>query len=263
MKLRAIGPIFFSVKSPHDTVHGLFVAQFAEGPARDNAQCPMCANEGSEAGVKTYSEEEFRTAVADATRIATDSLRQRLDELESAQAQGAVATAVATAVAEATAPLEARAADLQTALDAKVLEHQAAVTAAETAEAARKALEDSVAEEKRLAAEAVTASERRQSRVDAVAAVVTFPADHVEKCADGWAALTDEAFAAQLDGFRVLAETYPTATPPVPVSTAPPARSPLTAADHTKPPTGSAISDDLREVFAARENGVNLKGVSA
>jgi hypothetical protein len=169
-------------------------------------------------------EKRTTAAVAGAVATATASLNAELEELKKGSEEAAIQAKIDEAVAKAAGDT----AELQAKLDEAV----AAQTAAE------KLLADTTAF---LEAEAAAAKEkeeadaRKDARVAEVAAVIAFPDKHVEASADRWAEMADEAFAAELEGYKVLAEEHglkPKAKPAVADegSTAPKGRTAMTAA---------------------------------
>lgn len=226
-------------------MHDLIVAALPEGStAHVEADCPVCGDEEPEAGLKTYTEDEFKAAVAEATQAATDALRQRVSELEGNQAQASIDAAIA----EAKAAADAQIAELQASLDAKVLEAKAASDAL----AARNAEIEAEKETARLAAEATA---RQEARVAEVAAIVEFPEEHVTASAERWGAMSDADWATQIGEFKAIAARIPA---PGGVR-----RTAMTAAADTRPAgaAGRVASSELSEVLALRDQGINVRSV--
>ncbi len=145
---------------------------------------------------KTFSEEDVRALVDRAVAERTAELQAKVSEFESSQQTAAIEQRIATATAEADSKL----ADMQAELDKAVLE-------ATTAKTERDSLIAWLEGEKAAAEAAAEIASRKQTRTERVAQVATFPAEYVEKSAERWAALDDEAFEALLSDYAAVAQT--------------------------------------------------------
>jgi hypothetical protein len=145
--------------------------------------------------VSTYSQEQLDAAIAKAIAEATGPLQTKLDELQSQSAEQAQQEAIDAAVAEKVAEN----AELQTKLDAATLE-------AATEKKAREDLEAYLAAEKEKVDAKAEADARKDARIEEIkAAELAFTDEWINENADRLAAMSDEDWAAQLDGWKVLA----------------------------------------------------------
>lgn len=145
--------------------------------------------------VTTFSQEQLDAAIAKAVAEATGPLQTKLDELSSQSAEAAQAEAIAAAVAEKDGELT----ELQTKLDAATLE-------AATEKKAREELEAFLADEKTKAEAKAAADARKDARIEEIkAAELAFDEKWIEDNADRLAAMSDEDWAVQLEGWKVLA----------------------------------------------------------
>lgn len=228
-----------SLKEQHDKL----LAEMPEGATHEEANCSFCSNQviedNPEGGdMKTYTEDEFTTAVQEAVapiQAAADAkvaeIQAKLDEL--------------TAQSE------------QSEVDARIAEVQAKLDVAEAkAAAAEKTLADTISYlESAVEAEAEAArletvkSERRE----AIKAVAAFSDEYVDANIDRWVALSDEAFEATLEDLRAVA----VATPKVESEGASEEVAIETAMENvrTERPSVSTAAD----VFSARNRGIDVR----
>lgn len=215
-------------KAVHDLV-------LATKPDHEHEPCALCDDLEETVGDKTYTDEELAAAVeaakaeavAAAVAEAVAPVQAELDTLKAAQAD----TEVGVAIAAAIAPLEAQVADLETEL-------ATATAAATAATEARDALQATID----AAVEAEAIAERKDERVQAVKDLEFWTDDFIDKNADDFAALTDEAWdekLAELADLRDNARTTVTSTPPR-------GRSAFTASAGDGKPTESATAKLMR-----------------
>lgn len=140
----------------------------------------------------TFSEEELQAAVDSAVAEATAPLKSRITELETTHQQSEWETAKAD--------LDTKIADLESKLDAAVVE----VTQAKEA---KEAVEQAWAEEKQAGEEATAMAARREERLQKVREMACFPEEYVEQNGDRFAAMSDDDFSARLDEWAALAKT--------------------------------------------------------
>lgn len=236
-------------------IHDLLVASAPDGAEHDEATCPFCtpasATDSLEGGMTTYNEDQLRVEVDKATA----SLREELKALSARLGASETEAALAAAVEEATGPLTAKVeeltaelAELTTKFDEATLE---ARTATETHDNLVAFL---TAEQERLDNE-VAATARRDDRLAAVKDVVpSFTEEDLEVRADKWAAMDDEAFTAQLDEYRSIAERLGAGAGDGNGQGAkPPATTAMTAAATTSADKGaSATRSTLRDALSLR-----------
>lgn len=222
-------------------LHDLALARKPEGATHEG--CPLCAVEDpakdlEEKLVKTFSEEEVRSAVEAATR----ELRAELDSLRASQEQVEVETRIKEKVDEATQPLQAQISELQDKLDAAVLEAQT-----------EKARADALEAEKREEAEKAAREARKEERLKAVReAAPKFPDQYLNENADRWTAMSDEDFELRLEEYRLASKAAEAAT----ASAGLPSKTTLKA---TTEGIGSQPSSAAKELFAMRRSGVDVR----
>ena len=224
-------------------LHDRLLEQMPEGAAHDAAGCPVCTDTSSSAPdteggrvAKTYTEEELRAAVAEATKALEDRVAGFEADRHSSE--------IDARVGEVRAELEAQVADLQGRLDAAVLEAKAA---GDERDAILSWLEG---EQRRTEEEAASAA-RRAERIEQVNEVASFPEDYLEENAGRWAAMSDEEFASVLADWQAIGARGSGADRPIPSSTA------LTAS--AKPPKSLS---PLREVVRDfRKQGVDPRSL--
>ena len=186
--------------------HDALIAHMPEGVEHDAASCPLCSSSpkkseevsnsakttiDTEGGdiVSTYTKEEFDAALADATA----PLEAELKELRATQE----AVEVEARIEELQTKHAAEIAELQAKVDSAVLEAEAAKTQyAELAE-----LLEAEAREAEVAALFAAVREERVAQVKEVA---SFPEDHIEARADGWAAMEQESFDALVSDWKAI-----------------------------------------------------------
>lgn len=158
--------------------------------------CPFCSGEyanfiagGSDVSDKTYTEDEIAAAVTKATA----DLRAELDAFKTSAETAEVEARIAAAKAEA----DTKVAELETRIDTLVVEAEAAKTERDAITAWLDA------EAAKVVAEAEAAA-RLDSRVAAVAEVITFPAERIAERSSTWASLNDEQFEALLADYKAL-----------------------------------------------------------
>lgn len=214
--------------------HDLFLAEMPADATHDAATCAICATSPLEgAPVKSYTEDELRAAV----EAGTADLRTELDGLRASAAEQETVAQTATRIAEEKAPLEAKITELQTALDAAVLEA-----------AAEKARADAFDAEKAAAAEAATLEARKDERLAKVKEVANFPDEYLTANADRFVAMSDEDFEARLEDYRQIAAKA-TGTEGIPGTTA------LLATRETA--AGSKSTSAVSDLFAMRRQGID------
>jgi len=212
-------------------VHDLMLAI---KPDHQHEPCALCDLEDT-VGDKTYTDEELAAAVeaaraeavAAAVAEAVAPLEAELDTLRAAQAD----TEVGAAVAAATAPLEAQVTDLETQLATALAE---ATAAAEARDALQATIDEAV--------EAAAIADRKDERVQAVKDLEFWTDDFIDKNADDFAALTDEAWDSKLAELAELRDNARTATS----STPPRGRSAFVASAGDGKPTEGATSKLIR-----------------
>ena len=184
--------------------------------------------------MKTYTEDELRAAV----EAAIGELRGELDTLRASQEASEIESRINAAVATATEPLTAQVTELQSKLDAAVIEAQN-----------EKARADGLEAEKVAAAEAATLAARKDERLGKVKEVANFPQEYLDANAERFAAMSDEDFEARLDEYRQIA-VKGTGTDGLPNKTA------LHAATESGTGGGQPQSA-VRDLFAMRRAGID------
>lgn len=163
------------------------------------ATCAQCATQEGVPVGKTYTEDELRAQVDVAVSQAVGDLRTQLADLQASQEAAAIEERIRTAVEAATGPLQTQVTELQSQLDAAKLETAAAVTRAETAEAA-------VAE----AARATEVASRRDARLAKVKeAAPGFDQAYLDANAQRWAEMAEEDFAERLVEYAAISGATP------------------------------------------------------
>lgn len=140
------------------------------------------------ADAKTYTEEEHNAVLAKVADLET-----KVAALAKSTEDSETDSKIAAAKAES----ESKVTDLQTQLDAKVLEAEAAKTESEKFVAWLEG-------EKTAAEEAATFASRKDERIAQVKEVASFPDEYLEANGDRFAAMSDEAFTAAIEGWKVL-----------------------------------------------------------
>lgn len=150
---------------------------------------------------KAQVDELVAAAVAEAVKTATDPLNTRIAELEASANEDALGEAVAAAVAEAVTPLQTQITDLQAKLD--------------TAEAEKATAIQELADIKAYLTEEVEKAEleaKKDERRAEAEKIAPFDEKYLDENADRFAAMSDEDWAAQVDGWKLIAAKA--ATPP-------------------------------------------------
>lgn len=194
---------------------------------------------------KTYTAEEFASAVQTAVDSAVEQANARIAELESNVSKSEQDQAIDTAVAEATSDLTSQLDKLQRELD--------------EANAGKKAAEDALADRDRAdeeAAEAAKLETRREERATFVKDLAIFDEEHLDKSKDRWAAMDDETWEAQKAEYQKLADTKGIKPSPLPKDR--PAALTATADGEPKSRSTSAV----RDVMELRQQGVNTRTIT-
>lgn len=186
--------------------HDALIAHMPEGVVHDAESCPLCSstpNDGVEVSnsaentidteggdiVSTYTKEELDAAIAEATK----PLESELAELRSTKE----AIEVEARIEELNTKHAAEIAELQAKVDSAVLEAEAAKT--QYAE-----LTEMLEAAEREAEVAALFAAVREERVAQVKEVASFPEDHIEARADGWAAMEQDAFDALVSDWKAI-----------------------------------------------------------
>jgi DNA repair exonuclease SbcCD ATPase subunit len=246
--LRATGSVDAFPMSTTDglkAIHDQLLADMPEGAEHDEATCPMCALEVEENTTpggsmpETFTQEDLDAAVT----AMSDTLQQRLKELE-AQVQE---SEVGRAVAQATEAKDAEISQLQQRIDA--------------AEASRTAAENKLNEVEQFWVDAIAtqqaASEldaRKERRVTEAKQAGVFSDDYINENAERFAAMSDEDFSARLEEWRLIAAKTGESTPA-------PARTALAASASGQTPPASNLSV-VSELRGMRVDPRTLGGVS-
>lgn len=225
--------------------------------------CEFCEDKTTPGGPVDFTPEQQAeikrqqdAAIAAAVAAATASLNAELTELK----KGSEDAAIQARIDDAVATVAGEKAELQAKLDAEV----AKAAAAEQELTDLKAFLEETAAAEKAAAEAAA---RKDERVAEVAKVIAFPEKYMEDSADRWAEMADEAFSAELEGFKVLAEAH-NLKPKEPATAgedgkggAPTKRSAMTAAETAAAGAGSGRSriGASREVMGLRNAGVDIR----
>lgn len=236
------------------TLHDQLLEIKPENASHDEVSCPICLLDQETASAitdtttggivsedKTYTEGEYNALVAQ-----VEELRGKVAELTAATEASEV-----DALSAAKADLEAQVTDLQSQLDAAVLEssthktqYDELVALLETTEAAR--------------LEAEAASERAEARIAQVKEVASFPEAYLEANTERFAAMSDEVFELTLEGFKAQKEALVAAAggtssddSQIPDVTA------LTAGRSNS----SDVSNPLAEVMNLRFQGIDARTV--
>lgn len=212
--------------NPLKGLHDKLLADKPDGAAHNEDACPLCALESfdNDEGItfddqpeggsmsentKTYTEDELKAAVDKAVADATTELTAKLSELENSHQQSEIDKAVAAAKAQSGESIK----ELQSKLDAAVLE-------AQTEKQAREELETSIATEKQAAQEAAELEARMTERLEKVKEVASFPDDYLNENADRWARMSDEEFEKTVADWKVIAAKSVSDIPKVTAMTA-------------------------------------------
>lgn len=212
-------------------LHDQLLAEQPEGATHDADDCPLCATEeeGEGMGDAVFTQEEVDRAVADAISELQAEVA-KLRESESARA-------LEEAVEQAKSEMQTQIDELQTKLDATVLEAQQAKDEREKVQADWDA-------EKTAAEEAKTFAARKEERLSKVKETANFPDEYLEANADRFAAMSDEDFEARLSEWAALVDK----------SSDPPKTTALTASrqDSSSTNGGSMLGElrNLRKVLA-------------
>lgn len=183
---------------------------------------------------KTYSEDELKAAIEEATA----PLAARLVQLQAAAQESEVEGRIAAMKAEADAEIE----EVRAQLDSAVLAREAAVS--ELAEFKAGLEELAAAQEQAAAQEA-----RREERLARVREVASFSDEYIELNADRWVALSDEDFEARMSEWASL---VPSKGDSIPKHTA------LTAARESTDRSGMGA---IRDVLSLRMEHVDPRKI--
>lgn len=169
-----------------------------------------------------FTQEEVEAKIAEAVAAATDPLKNRIAELETAAQE----TEVGQAVAEAVAAKDTEISELQSKLDEAV--------------AAKTAAESKLGETEQFWADAIAAHQeqeafaaRRAERIAKAKEAGIFEDEYLEEHADRFAAMDQEDFDARLAEWQLIAERSGTSTSPAPSAPKP------TAMQATRTPDGA------------------------
>jgi golgin subfamily B member 1 len=229
--------------------HDQLLAMKPEDAVHIASECPVCSDEDVEVAsstpnggpsvtdTKTY-EAEYNEAIAK-----VEALETKVAELSAA----AEASTIDAKVAEVKAEAEAQVAEIQSKLDAAVLE-------AETAKSAHESLVAFLDETAKAEAEAAEFASRKDERIAAVKeAAPLLPDEYITENADRFANMDEEAFTASLEGFRAIAAKAPAAPSEIPATTA------MTAARSND---GESAPNVLRDVLSLRSMGVDTRTIN-
>lgn len=205
------------------------------------ADCPFCSGEyasfvqeESTVSDKTFTEDEVAAKVAEALA----PLAAELDALKKSEETAEVDARIEAAKTEGATKI----AELETRIDTLTAE-------AEAAKSERDAITTWLqAEETKTVAEAEAAA-RLESRVAAVAEVITLPAERIEERKSAWASLEDAAFEALLADYKSV-EGEKTAATGLPAATA------MHAAREGAGGKGQSV---LQEIIRSRNFGVDVR----
>jgi len=224
-------------------LHDKWLSEKPEGAEHDEVGCPHCnpdlTNENSTGGgdMKTYTEDEFNTAVQEAVAPLQADAEAKIADLE--------AKLQAAADAADEAEVQGEVAKVQAELD------KAEVRVAE----AEKRYNDVVAylqAEADAIAEAAALVERREARRTAIKDSTSLSDEKIEERLDIWVALEDEAFEAHLEVLKDL-------------STASHSESEGSQVRETAMSNVRESSDDNRSagaaVFGARNAGIDVRNI--
>jgi DNA repair ATPase RecN len=145
--------------------------------------------------MSTFTKEEVDHAVAEAVANAVAPLQAELDNVKAK----ADADAVDARIVEVKAEFDVKLEDMQKALDAAVIEAQAA-------KEERDSLVSWLENEKVAQEEASERIARTEERLSKVKEVANFPDDFVEAQTERWVSMSDEDFDATVEGYKVAAE---------------------------------------------------------
>lgn len=188
-------------------LHDRLLAEKPDDADHDETTCPLCGEEEPPEGghVETFTPEQLQAAVDKAVAEATAPLQTKIVELEASKEKEATSQQITD--------FETKIADLETKLDAAVLD---ATQAKEEKETLQKSWDDEKAAEE----EAKTVAARKDERLAKVKEVACFPDEYVEQNADRFAAMSDEDWNARLDEWATLAKKDPSDKDKIPSKTA-------------------------------------------
>lgn len=216
--------------------------------AREVATGEIIDNGGTHVSEKTYTSDEVEALVAAAVAKATEELSAELEGFKSSQETAEIDEKIAAAKAEA----EAQVAEIQMKLDESVIE----------AQQAKQERDEIMAWLEATAADAALAAEveaRRESRIAAVAEVVTFPEEYVAERASKWAAQSDDEFEVTLADYRAIAEKL--GTPAEEGTSTPPAAAAMHATRETSNAPTRKIGSAVQEVLRMRSLGEDPRDI--
>lgn len=227
--------------------HDQHLAQMPEGAVHDTDGCSICnpdlsVDENSTGGgdMKTYTEEEFNAAVAEAVAPLKAAAEAKVTELQS-ELDGLKASQAATEA-------EGRVAELQVELD------KAEIRVAD----ATKKYDDLVAfleGERAAAAEAAEQAARSEARAEVLKASTPLADEKVAEIVDRFIAMDDEAFSAIVEDYKAVSAAAPAGEQ---------------ASEKEEIPAETAMSNVRDEqatekgfgsVFSARNHGVDVRSI--
>lgn len=187
-------------------LHDELLARKPSGAAHDTENCPMCADQSDGTSSpatggdmsKTFTQDELDAAVAEAVK----GIQAELETIKAQATQSEVEARLAEA--------EDSVKELQSQLDAAVLETQAAKQEKEE-------LLSWLESEKQAAEAAAELAARRDERLAKVAEVASFPEEYMQANADRWAGMPDDDFEAAINDWKTIGakkESGDSTTPP-------------------------------------------------
>lgn len=221
-------------------LHDKLLACKPEGASHESDDCPYCADQsdgtsspatGGEMS-RTFTQDELDAAVAEAVK----PIQEELNRSKAQASQSEVETR--------NAELDSKVKELQSQLDAAVLETQKA----------KQEKEDLLGqiEADRQAAEAASQlAARREERLAKVAEVASFPDEYMQANADRWASMSDEDFEAAINDWKTIGAKK------VEAETVEPPRQTAMVASREDNKSSSA----LREIFDLKLRGIDPRRV--
>lgn len=234
-------------------LHDALLADRPDGTEHSAVDCQFCESEapvemasaddstGGNVSEKTYTEAEYTDL-----SVKVSALEAQIAELTKA----AKDEAIDARILEAKADLEAQVTDLQSKLDAAVLETETART--ELAD-----LNAFLESEAAASAEAAALEARRGERIAQVKEVASFPDEYLDENADRFAAMSDEAFTAALEDWKAIA-SKPKAKAEAADAGELVLDTAMTASRSTNTNTDTSV---LRDVLALRQAGVDVRTI--
>lgn len=221
-------------------IHDELLKSKPEKASHDADQCPLCAAQidgtsspaGGEMSDKQFTQEELDAAVAEALKPIQDELK------------GLRANASKSEVEANIADLNSQIKELQSQLDAAVLETQKAKQEKADLEAEIAAAKEAEEHAKALAA-------RRDERLAKVGEVASFPDEYMQANADRWAAMSDEDFEAAVSDWKTISVKKAEGE-----EVDPPRQTAMVASREDK-----STSSALRDIFDLKLRGVDPRRV--